>query len=589
METIQRAYDMVGSSSSSDRDAFHLLPALDSELFEGMVDAHRLAKTGHSPSARSPITPVARCSATPTPVDNRPLAGPHVPPPPLPDLAGPFSPESRPLSASDAFPGDSPARSRPQQAGDLSFLDIDDDDDDGDGSAFLVDATRAPAAVPAASRPYVNVVCDAPRDLVRIGRYHCTHRPYVGIDVLMAQVSERRAELAFLRSTWPRGSAPPIDTTPDMAVAATTALIDPSSPDVTMTDTGSAVGTAPASSPGEPVAPVSARVHGMPSTSVSDAPPLTTVGTSHQGVTPILAPSELIASVSDGRPARVCSVRVTSTTGGHPLSSASASPTRPGPPTTAGPYRDTGTGGSSAPHFPTVPSLAADEATATATSTVTILNASPFLDATADAVAGATATATSAGAAVEVGADPVPITTVPPTAGRISSFLSYIRRSVADDATATAASAAGTLATHPSPDADVDATEGATAHAAPTASAIAVSSVSSDINDSTAVSFATAAAPALATPPSPDLWVGATEGTAESAASAVAVGNAPTDTADGAVDGTYIAHIDAATPPSPDLWVDATDGTTGSAASAAAVSLVSSDAVPLPRASRPTR
>ena len=117
----------------------------------------------------------------------------------------------------------------------------------------------------------------------------------------------------------------------------------------------------------------------------------------------------------------------------------------------------------------------------------------------------------------------------------------------------------------------MDATEGDTAHAAPTASAIAVSSVSSDINDSTAVSFATAAAPALATPPSPDLWVGATEGTAESAASAVAVGSAPTDTADGAVDGTYIAHIDAATPPSPDLWVDATGGTTESAASAVAV------------------
>ena len=273
METIQRAYDMVGSSSSSDRDAFHLLPALDSEQFEGMVDAHRLAKTGHSPSVRSPITPVARCSATPTPADNRPLAGPHVPPPPLPDLAGPLSPESRPLSASDAFPGDSPARSRPQQAGDSSFLDIDDDDDDGDGSAFLFDATHAPAAVPAASRPYVNVVCDAPRDLVRIGRYHCTHRPYVGIDVLVAQVSERRAELAFLRSTWPRGSAQPIGATPDMAVAATTALIDPSSPDMTMTDTDGAMGTAPAPSPGEPVAPVSARALGVPSTSVSDAPP----------------------------------------------------------------------------------------------------------------------------------------------------------------------------------------------------------------------------------------------------------------------------------------------------------------------------
>jgi hypothetical protein len=133
-----------------------------------------------------------------------------------------------------------------------------------------------------------------------------------------------------------------------------------------------------------------------------------------------------------------------------------------------------------------VPSLAADEATAPATSTVTILNASPFLDETVDTVAGATATATStAGVGMEVGTDPVPITTVPPTAERISSFLSYIRRSVADGATATAASAAGTLATHPSPDADVDAAEGDTAHAAPAASAIAVSSVSSDINDPT--------------------------------------------------------------------------------------------------------
>ena len=149
-------------------------------------------------------------------IDDRLLAGTHVPPPPLPDLAGPLPPESRPLSASDAFPGDNPPRSRPQRAGDLSFLDIDDDDDDGDGHASLVHVTHTSAAVPAASRPYVNVVCDTPRDLVRIGRYHCTRRPYVGIDVLVAQVSERRAELAFLRSTWPRGSAQPIGATPDM-------------------------------------------------------------------------------------------------------------------------------------------------------------------------------------------------------------------------------------------------------------------------------------------------------------------------------------------------------------------------------------
>ena len=306
-------------------------------------------------------------------------------------------------------------------------------------------------------------------------------------------------------------------------------------------------------------------------------------------------------------------MRVTSTTDGRPLSSASASPTGPGPPTTAGPYRDTGTGGSSAPHFPTVPSLAADDATVPVTSTATILTASPSLDATVDTVAGATATATStagvgmevdtdpvpitpslplpgaylpfsrtfagvlrttpqrrphppprtlaappllmwmwlasagaygdcrfhhrsplfgssgraatpfrraplaaddatvpvtstvtiltaspsldatvdtvagatatatstAGVGMEVDTDPVPITTVPPTAGRISSFLSYIRRSVADDATATAASAAGTLATPPSPDVDVDATEGATANAASAAAASLGSSDSS--------------------------------------------------------------------------------------------------------------
>ena len=234
-------------------------------------------------------------------------------------------------------------------------MDIDDDDDDGDGSAFLFDATHAPAAVPVASRPYVNVVCDAPRDLVRIGRYHCTHRPYVGIDVLVAQVSARRAELAFLRSTWPRGSAQPIGATPDMAVAADTALIDPSSPDMTMTDTDRAMGTATPPSPGEPVAPVSARALGMPSTSVSDAPPLTTVGTSHQGAAPILAPSEPIASVSDGRPARVRSVQVTSVPDGRPLSSAGASHRGAAPVPAAGPHRDTGTGGSSTPHFPRMP------------------------------------------------------------------------------------------------------------------------------------------------------------------------------------------------------------------------------------------
>ena len=426
---------------------------------------------------------MARSPATPTPADNRPLAGPHVPPPPLPGFAGPLSPESCLLSASDAFPSDSPARSRPQQAGDSNFLDIDDDDGDNDGSAFLFHAAHAPAAVPATSRPYVNVVCDTPRDLMRIGKYHSTRRPYVGIDVLVAQISERRAELAFLRSTWPRGSARSIGATPDMAVAADTALIDPSSLDMTMADADRARGTALAPSPDEPVAPVSARAIGMSSTSVSDAPLPIMVGTSRQRLTPVPAPSELITTVSDGRPARVSSVRFTSTTGGRPLSLASASPGGPGPPPTAGPHRDAGTGGSSTPRFPMMPPLAAGDAAMPVASVVTILAASPSLDATVDTAVGAIATATStSGVNMEVDTDPVPATTAPPSAEHISSFLSYVRRRVAAGAIVTAASTAEAMATPPSPDVNVNVNEGATASPA---FAATVSAVSSDINEPT--------------------------------------------------------------------------------------------------------
>ena len=172
-------------------------------------------------------------------------------------------------------------------------------------------------------------------------------------------------------------------------------------------------------------------------------------------------------------------MQITSAADGRPLSLASASPRGPGPPHAAGPHLDTSTDGSSAPHFPSMPSLAADDATMPTASAAMILAASSSLDATVDTAAGATATATSkADVEMEVGTDPVPITTVPPTAGHISSFLSYIRRRVADDATATAASAAEALATPPSPDMNMDATEGATASAA---SADAVSSGPSDV------------------------------------------------------------------------------------------------------------
>ena len=64
--------------------------------------------------------------------------------------------------------------------------------------------------------------------------------------------------------------------------------------------------------------------------------------------------------------------------------------------------------------------------------------------------AGATATAVSiADIGTEVGMDPVPAMTAPPTAECISSFLSHIRRRAADDDTATAASTAETLPTSP--------------------------------------------------------------------------------------------------------------------------------------------
>ena len=197
-------------------------------------------------------------------------------------------------------------------------------------------------------------------------------------------------------------------------------------------------------------------------------------------------------------------------------------------------------------------------------------------------------------------------TTVPPTAERISSFRSYIRRRAADDATATAASAADTLATPPSPDVNVDVNEGATASAY---SAATVSFVSSDI--SVFSSTAASAAETLVTPPFPGVSVDATEGATANAASAAVFSFGSSDisvfpppatddatmptasvaatladspfpdmamgTADGA---TATAASDAgtlATPSSPDVNVDVNEGATASADSAATVSFVSSD------------
>ena len=177
--------------------------------------------------------------------------------------------------------------------------------------------------------------------------------------------------------------------------------------------------SAPPCAPGEPIAPVPdgrpARALSVHITSVSDGHPPTTVGTPHQVLMPTLAPGKPIASVSDGRPARVRSVQITSVPDGRPLSSAGAPPRGAGPAPVADSHRGTGTGGSSAPHFPVMPLLATNNATIPTASATTTLTASSSLDAIVDTAAGATATAASAaGTGVEVGTDPIPTMAAPP-------------------------------------------------------------------------------------------------------------------------------------------------------------------------------
>ena len=207
--------------------------------------------------------------------------------------------------------------------------------------------------------------------------------------------------------------------------------------------------SAPPCAPGEPIAPVPdgrpARALSVHITSVSDGHPPTTVGTPHQGLVPTLAPGEPIASVSDGRPARVPSVHITSVSDGRPPTTASAPPRGPG---------------------------TAADATATA--------------------------ASAAGTGMEVGTDPIPAMAAPPTAERISSFLSCIRQSAADDDMATAASAADTLATPLPPDVHMDACGGATANAASSSLDTTVDTAGDD-----ATMPAASAAATLADPPSP--------------------------------------------------------------------------------------
>jgi hypothetical protein len=153
MDAAQRASGIVASSSSSDRDAFHLLPALDSTQFVAMVDAHRLAKIGYTPPGRSSATPsTPRGSATPVPTGHHPPTMPRIPPFSWPGSAEPFSLEPHILSATDAFPDGTLAQLRSQPMGESNFSGIE-DEGSSDYSAFHFSAPAAladdPAVVPA--------------------------------------------------------------------------------------------------------------------------------------------------------------------------------------------------------------------------------------------------------------------------------------------------------------------------------------------------------------------------------------------------------------------------------------------------------
>ena len=134
---------------------------------------------------------------------------------------------------------------------------------------------------------------------------------------------------------------------------------------------------------------------------------------------------------------------------------------------------------------------------------------------TADGATAASASATDTGADVDT--DPTPAATAPPTAERISSFLLHIRRHVADNATASVASAAPVLATPPSPYGTVGTAEGATATAAPAAGTDMA--VDTDAIPAAAADDADASAAS-----SPDVVVGTTDNATETVAATTGTG-----------------------------------------------------------------
>ena len=96
MDTEQRASGIVASTSTSDRGAFHLLPALESAQLSSIVDTHRRARIGRPTTLmRSPATPsTANGGAAPVLIRFLPPIMPRIPSLSLLDPAEPVSPTS---------------------------------------------------------------------------------------------------------------------------------------------------------------------------------------------------------------------------------------------------------------------------------------------------------------------------------------------------------------------------------------------------------------------------------------------------------------------------------------------------------------
>ena len=138
MEVARRASDIVASSSSSDRDAFSLVPALDSAQFSALVESHRQAKQGRTPLVRSAtVPPVAiGVGSSPACTAPRPFSIHRTRTLPSSSSKEPCLLESHMLSATDAFPDTTPADQRHTPVvGESHFSDIDEDEQEDDAAS----------------------------------------------------------------------------------------------------------------------------------------------------------------------------------------------------------------------------------------------------------------------------------------------------------------------------------------------------------------------------------------------------------------------------------------------------------------------